>query len=165
MKKFLLLIPALLLLGAGCSFVANAPVEGKWQLAFDLPAGWIMAVPYEEDGTVSQEVRRDDSEVWLQDTETLAPTNKIEATKLDSHRALPTEREDLKNGFFRVKMCEEGGACTAGGHGNYDYYLATDEGNYKFEYFGDLKVVEPIIKSAKRVTHYTDVPTIEVQTN
>jgi hypothetical protein len=183
MKKLLVGFLGLLLVGAGCLPVANKPVDGKWKLAFDLPQGWVMVVPYEASGEgkvkpVSDGVRRNDSEVFLQSSNqpicftSGGPCKEGAATEgtvisvsaIDSHRALPKNREDLKNGFSRVKLCEDGGECQIGNAGNYEYYLETETGNYSFKYNGDAKNVESIIKSAKMVTHFTDLPSVEVQT-
>ncbi|MFA5947264.1 MAG: hypothetical protein WC813_04580 [Patescibacteria group bacterium] len=182
MKKILVGFLGLLLVGAGCLPIANKPVDGKWQLAFDLPKGWVMVTPYEASGEgkikpVNEAVRRNDTEVYLQSTDkpicftsggpcaegSVTEGTLISASQLDSHRTLPKEREDLKNGLSRVKLCEAGGECQIGNQGNYTYYLETEKGNFTFSYGGDAQDVESIIKSAKVVTHYTDLPTVEVK--
>ena len=183
MKKLLTAFFALVLVGAGCIPVANKPVDGKWQLAFDLPSGWVMAVPYEVSGEgnvkpLSDAVRRDDSEIYLQSADkpicfssggpcaagTVTNDQQILVTVLDSHRKLDvTELTDLKNGFY----LKAGPTTPADGPellARDLYYFKTENATYQFQYTGDAAAAKKIILSAKLVTHFTDVPSIEVQT-
>ena len=189
MKKLFGAAFLLVLLGAGCAGNggSTASVEGKWQLAFDLPQGWVMAKAYDENSLhdLSQDVKHTETDVILQNTDkkiclagdaTCAADSAkiadgavmIEATKLDSHRVLPSDREVLGDRFSRIKLCDDGGDCTKGGKGNYDYFLETDDGNYKFSYYGDSNAAKNVITSAKVVTKYTDgapvsVPEVETK--
>lgn len=178
MKKVLLALSLLLVVGGGCvslgKITGQKQVEGKWSLAFDLPADWIMAVPYQspntEAVTLSQEVDREDNEIYLQSTNTvivlggIKPNDDVPAesyttldgqtlikvSRLDPRRVVPSEAEDLGHDFFKVKLCETGEDCQLGGRLNYDYYLKTTDTNYKFVVYGtDLKQAENIILSAQ----------------
>ncbi len=173
-----------MLVGAGCIPVANKPVEGKWQLAFDLPSGWIMVEPYDvpSEGKIkplNEGVRRDDSEVYLQSSNTpiclttggacaegsiVNTGNLIYVTILDPHRSFDASKlTDLKNGFYLKPAPAEptGGPAAIARE---MYYLKTDKGVYQFEYMGDANTIKNIILSAKLVAHFTDVPVVEVQT-
>jgi hypothetical protein len=161
MKKFLLGFALLLSIGAGCLPIANKTVDGKWALTFDLPAGWTMLRTYDTGSNlpVSEEVKRDDASVYLQDTkDRIAADNKtatkVEATVLDSHRVVSTdEMTDLGNGFYK--------------DGDTAYYLVTEKAKYKFTVLQggeNVSKVEGIVKSAREVTHFTDQSQVEVKT-
>jgi hypothetical protein len=177
MKKILLAFGLLLSLGAGCmpGTTHQAVVDGKWQLAFTMPEGWTMVKPYDVDtkADVNTNVTHNDGSVYLQSTDkkvcyqATCPEGSVkisdgavlvESTKLDSHRVLPEEREVLGNRLSQVKLCDDGGDCTKNGKGNYDYFLETDSGNFKFSYYGDRSTAEKVIKSAQLVTNFTDSP-------
>lgn len=183
MKKLLVSLIGLVLVGAGCLPVANKPVDGKWQLAFDLPSGWVMVVPYEVSGTgtakpVSDGIRRDDSEIYLQSTDrpicyssggpcaegSASEGDQVRVSVLDSHRRLDvTELKDLGRGFY----LKAGPTTPADGPellARDTYYLKTDKATYQFSYMGNAEMVKKIILSAKEVTHFTDIPMIEVKT-
>ncbi len=184
MKKFFLAFALLLSIGAGCLPVANRVVEGKWQLAFNLPNGYVMVKVYNSDSKqpLDYDIKRDDSSVMIQSTDkklcyssgracedvtAVTPDGddmQITVTKLDARRILPEEREDMGNGFSKVKFCEDNEDCRLGGAGNYEYFLETEGGNYKFEYRGDTSTAEKIIKSAKPVTKFTDGVEVDVET-
>lgn len=188
MKKLLLALGLLLAVGAGCVSLGKVggtkTVEGDWYLAFDLPSGWVMTVPYQtpntEPVTPSQTVDRGDNEVYLQSTGkalliggvapeasvpadsyvTLDNNMQIRVSRLDPHRAIPSEAEDLGHDFSRVKLCEEGEDCQIGGRSNYDYYFHTDSANYKFIVYGDdVNQAENVIMSAQEVTVTDDTTT------
>lgn len=187
MKKVILALGLLLAVGAGCVSVGklggNKTVEGDWYLAFYLPSGWVMTSTYRQPTSEavvpSREVDRDDQEVFLQTSDkailiggvgpeagvpsesytTLEGNSRIEVSRLDTHRRIPSEAEDLGNGFFKAKECETGGECQMYGRYNYDYYLQTDDANYEFVVYGqDIDKIEDIIKSAEVVTVTAEEP-------
>ncbi len=183
MKKYLLGFLGLLIMGAGCLPVANKTVNGPWQLAFDLPSGWVMVQPYTVAGIgdarpLNQAVRRDDSEVYLQSTDkaicytsggpcaagSVSEGEQIHVTVLDPRRKLDlTELTDLKDGFYM----KAGSTERADGPEVMSrdiYYYKTDKATYQFKFSGDADSVKKIILSAELVTHFTDVPSIQVQT-
>ncbi len=186
MKKLFALLGVLLLVGGGCLSLGklgnDKVVAGDWHLAFDLPSGWVMVVPYQTPNTEpvvpSQAVDRDNNEVYLQTTDkaiviggiapeaevpaetyvTLSGQTQIRVSQLDPRRVVPSEAEDLGDGFFKLKMCEAGEDCQLGGRSNYDYYFKTDSANYKFIVYGDdTKLAEDIISSAEVVTITSEV--------
>ncbi len=176
----------LVLMGGGCaasgivsSITGNGNVEGKWRLAFELPAGWVMVGEYDAPKTdpviPSQDVTRDAATIMLQSTEKAivesgVPENTVSTETyvtsnytfirvdvLDARRVIPRDAENLGNGFF---FAEE------------KYYFVTEAGEkYQFvisQNGGDDAVARAIILSAKPVTVFTDAPaepTAEVQTN
>lgn len=181
MKKLFFALSLLLVVGGGCLSLGRLGgpkiVEGDWYLAFDLPSGWVMTVPYQEPNTAkvvpSQSVDRSENEIFLQTTviaivnggikpgadvpiESYVPLTgqtQIKVSRLDPHRVVPEEAEDIGDGFFKVKLCEDGGDCQIYGRYNYDLYLKTDTANYKFIIYGDdVSTAENIIKSAEVVT-------------
>jgi hypothetical protein len=69
MKKLLLALGMLLVVGGGClSLGKGKEVVGDWHLAFDLPTGWVMVTPYQEPDSEtvvpSQSVDRELNEVF-----------------------------------------------------------------------------------------------------
>jgi hypothetical protein len=174
MKKLLLSLGLLLAVGGGCVNVGDLTgnlggdktVEGDWHLAFDLPSGWVMVEPYEnpdvEAVVPNQEVDRDMTEVYLQSTDKaivegetpdgeVVPADtyvqedftQIRVTRLDTRRVIPSEAEDLGDGFFKLED---------------DFYLKTDDANYKFEIRGDDRNrAEDVIMSAEVVTEIDEV--------
>jgi len=171
MKKLLLGIVALVLVGAGCLPIANKPVNGQWRLAFELPSGWIMVAPYSVPGKseklspLDEQVERDDSEIYLQSSNkaicwmsgncaegSVSEGEQIKVSALDAHRVLDLkELKDLGNGFYvRLDKADV-------------YYLITDSAKYQFIAVGKAETFKEIILSAKVVTHYTDRATIEVK--
>lgn len=181
MKKVILGLGLLLAVGGGCAaggLGGDKKVEGDWFLAFDLPSGWVMTDPYQEpntdDVTPSQDVNREDNEIFLQTTDKAIVTggvkpdssvpedsyvvrgdgySQIRASRLDPARLIPSEAEDLGDGFFRVKLCEAGEDCQIYGHHNYDYYLDAGDAKYKFILIGgDVEEMIDIVTSAKVVT-------------
>lgn len=184
MKRLFLGLIGLVLIGAGCIPVANKPVDGKWRLAFDLPSGWVMVVPYEVPGKgetlkpLSDGVRRDDSEIYLQSTDkaicwssggpcaegsVLNEGQQIRVTVLDARRKLDLkELTDLGHGFY----LKPGSTAPADGPellARDIYYFVSDTNTYEFRYTGDASIVKKVILSAKVVTHYTDLPTVKVE--
>ncbi len=190
MKKTLLFsLCAIVLLGAGClsklpfNLGEKAAVEGAWDLAFDLPSGWTLAAPYDNDELESvkfslKEVTQADSEIYLQASDkpiylssgetpeaisNLVNENKavvdqglIKVTKLDERRLIPSEAEDIGHGISQIKLCDDGGECQVGGRLNYDFYLEINNAKYKFiTYNITRKEAENIISSAKVVTVHT----------
>lgn len=184
MKKLFLAFAVLLVAGAGCMNrdFTHQEVSGAWALAFDLGEGWVMVAPYDEDSRLPMNaaITHTDSSVVLQsqnvklcyavdgvcdDATAVAPgirDARVYVTMLDPHRKVPSEAEDLGNGFSRVELCEDNGACRAGGKGNYTYYYADEAGNYAFDYYGNTEEAEHVILSATPVTKFTDTPAIEV---
>lgn len=180
MKKMILGLCALVLLGGGCATTPSV-VEGNWYLAFDMPNEWVMVPDYTA-GNVAfpsqEDVDREMSDVVLQSVGKTIWTNSgrvpseeeiaimgeyvtedysiIRVLRLDTRRVVPSESEDLGNGFFKLKLCEDGEDCQAGGRYNYDYYLVTEAGNkYQFmitAYGQDVDTAEEIILSAQEVT-------------
>lgn len=175
MKKILLFAATIALVGAGCLGGGNKPVEGDWVLTFDLPKDWVMVGPYNLDSPIDLEgeIERTDAEVWLQSTDTFVYPSSgaglsddqlaeygideilytdfslVKVTHLDSRRLIPEEAEDLGDGFYRVKLCEDGEECQIGGAHNYDYYYETENGKYKFDITGYTDKVEDVIFSAQ----------------
>ncbi len=156
-KTLLVAAFSLVLVGAGCSGgekTDNKVVEGDWILAFDLPEEWVMVAQYDATGdgiNLEKEITRSDSDVVLQSTnqsilngsgavpddldmETVVTENFVEinATHLDARRVVPSEGEDLGNGFSKLKLCEDGGDCQNGSSSNYEYYYQTEEEKFKF---------------------------------
>ena len=184
MKKLLFVASLLLVLGAGCAVgvpkIHQPTVEGDWYLAFDLPNSWLAAKPYQEPDqklvTPVTTISRTDNEIVLQNTDkaivrsdrtpdAAVPADsyvrlgtdyaQIVVTRLDTRRVIPSEAEDLNNGFSKLKSCDPGGECQKNGRYNYEYYLKTEVENYKFTLYGDvgqIEAMERIIKSAQVVT-------------
>lgn len=193
MKRFLFSLgaAAMLLVGAGCSSsvlssITGGGVEGKWDLAFTLPSGWVevagYAQPNTELPTLSEDVNHTMEMISLQSTnkpiartttpaasiaaESYVSSNytKIDVDTLDSHRSIPKDATSLGNGFWKAapstKACEPGSCTTT-------YYLQTSEGaKYMFTVWQngqDISVAEAVILSAKPVTVFTDtVPAASV---
>ncbi len=151
MKKLFLFAATIALLGAGCLTKAPATVEGDWVLAFDLPKGWVMVAPYQdEEVDLEKGITRTDSEVWLQSSESVKPAIKV--THLDSHRLIPEEAESIGDGFFRVTVCDETQGMECLGVEPYEYYFETQESKYKFIVDTEetsLTTIDEIIMSAK----------------
>jgi hypothetical protein len=178
MKKALFGLFILVLIGGGCVF--NRPVEGDWFLAFDMPEGWVMVKSYmlgSEAIPINDAITRDISEIVIQSTSkgvyystgsmpdelTLQRIGEIETEnfsyirvlKLDDRRIIPSDAEDLGDGFSKLKICDDGGECTAGGRYNYDYYLQTENGKFQFLITlkgHDIDEAEDLILSAQEVT-------------
>jgi len=180
MKKMILGLCALVLLGGGCA-MAPSVVEGNWYLAFDLPSGWVMVPDYTV-GNVAlpsqEDVNREVSDVILQSVDKTiwtslgrAPSEEetaimgeyvmedysiIRVLRIDTRRVVPSEAEDLGNGFYKLKLCEDGEDCQIGGRYNYDYYFISDAGN-KYQFMittngQSYDSAEEIILSAQEVT-------------
>lgn len=164
----------LVLTGAGCaasnlwsSMSGSENVEGPWRLAFDLPEGWVMVKEYDEPRneaiTPSQTVSHDLETIILQSTEKAivesgTPKDSVSAEtyvtseytmirvdRLDARRVIPSNAEDLGNGF----SVAEG-----------KYYFQTSSGE-KYQCVvtnngGDENLAKTIILSAKLVTVFTD---------
>ncbi|MBU0613869.1 hypothetical protein KJ766_01115 [Patescibacteria group bacterium] len=177
MKNILILLCAFVLVGAGClgsKIFSGNEVEGDWVLAFDLPQGWVMAKDYDAtspSALVNQEIDSSLSDIIIQSTEKaiLEPGKQadyslgltendfvsanytyIRAFRLDGHRIIPSEAEDLGGGFSVISNDD----------GTSTYYLETDGGKYQFMVLqngnggGDA---ERVIFSAKEVTsHITE---------
>ncbi len=171
--------------------LGSKDVEGSWYLAFNLPEGWIMVEPYNSGDItdpgfkLNQEVTQSMNAIILQGTNKaiygstgalgdgiseLIDAGKVEVngpiieiTLLDERRVIPSEAEDIGDGFSRVKLCEDGDECQIGGQLNYDYYLETAKAKYKFDVSGlKRSEAEDIITSAKEVTTYTG-PQAEIE--
>ena len=179
MKRLLLFLVSFSLIGAGC--IAQEPKlqeaqAGDWYLAFDLPDGWVMSPQYklgEEDPSPS-DVNRDLKDIVLQSTVKSVFTSSgmiseqasarveagevitedfvsIRVLKLDSRRVVPSEAEDLGDGFYKLQICEDGGECQLGGQFNYQYYYVNGEDKYQFliAYQGEaITQAEEVILSA-----------------
>jgi hypothetical protein len=143
MKKVFSIALALVLVGAGCtSLGGNKVVTGDWTLAFDLPNDWVMVQPYQPSDTpinLEGDINPRDSEVILQSTANhILPAGsgeieedrlglfgevvtsdylQISVLKLDPRRIIPSESEDLGDGFFKDGEV---------------YYFDTGEEKYKF---------------------------------
>lgn len=169
MKKLLLTLGLLIAVGGGCvgalgdKFGGDKTVEGDWHLAFDLPDGWVMAVPYDEPDSEAivpdQAIARDLNEVYLQstdkaviadgstpdaavstDTYVTSGYTQIRVTQMDTRRVIPSEAEDLGDGFLKLDG---------------DFYLKTESANYKFDIRGDdTDQAEDIILSAEVVNEF-----------
>lgn len=184
MKKFILAVSLLLTLGAGClGQGSNSPktVEGNWFVSFDLPSGWVMVKPYEDPEdrviTPSQSVDTSNNDIFIQNTDkailvsSVAPTEavpgdsyvrladgyvRLEVTRLDPRRLIPDEAEALGNSYYKLKVCDDGGACQANGRYNYEYYLKSETANFKFVVYANqdqLELAEKIILSGQMVTN------------
>ena len=187
MKKVILGLGLLLAVGGGCvagGLGGQKTVEGDWFLAFDLPNGWVMVddytMPYDQVVTLDHEVDRTDNTIAIQnvdkpivfsagaapdenlpkDSYVMGDATQIEVTQLDPSRRVPSEAEDLGDGFFKVELCKAGEDCMLGGSDNYDYYFVTDNAKYKFhitsqaqtDHDKQLDQAKDIIMSAKEVT-------------
>ncbi len=163
-------------------FKQDREVAGDWYLNFDLPSDWIMTETYDDVDdmavTPGREIDGDLNEIYLQDTDkaivfggtavdaavpadayVTADHTRILVSRLDSHRSIPDEATDLKDGFFSVPACDEGEDCTANGSDSTEYYFKTDEGLYRFETMSNapdkdkaFKQAKDIILSAEEVT-------------
>ena len=167
MKKTVLALSLLLAVGGGCVGLGKGGhkvVEGDWYLAFDLPSGWIMADEYQTPKVLvvipDQTVDKNDNIIFLQtspkaivsdgstpaeavpaDTYITSGYTQIKVSRLDSHRVIPSESEDLGQGFFRDS--EDANVL----------YLKTETEKYEFEILGDNKTqAEDIVQSAEVVT-------------
>lgn len=188
MKRLLFAVGAtvLLLTGAGCSsgIVSSITggddsVEGKWDLAFSLPSGWVEVAGYAQPktsaDTLSQDVNHTMEMISLQSTDkpiarTTTPEasvpvesyvtsnyTKIDVDTLDSHRSIPKDATDLGNGFFKAaastKPCDPGSCTTT-------YYYKTPAGDkYMFTVWVNgqsTDAAEAVVLSAKVVTKFTD---------
>lgn len=151
MKKILLFAATIALVGAGCLGGGNKPVEGDWVLTFDLPKDWVMVAPYQdEDIDLETGIERTDSEVWLQENDATTPVIKV--SHLDTRRVIPSEAEDLGDGFFRQTVCDEAQGQECLGVEPYEYYLESESSKYKFiidTELVDRSTVEDIIFSAE----------------
>ena len=173
MKKFFLFFALFLLVGAGCSGGGQTVVDtntSAWSLGFDLPRNWVMVKPYDE---TSQSVNTDllitveDSEVILQSTANhiLAGDQPLEGddlsiygevvtenfarvsvTRLDTRRLIPSEAEDLGDGWFVLQNCVPGESCQNGGLHYADYYLETSDAKYKFVITMNGMDVDDVVK-------------------
>lgn len=187
MKRLLFAIGAsvLLLTGAGCSsgivssITGNGAVEGKWDLAFNLPSGWVQvdgyAQPNTEIPTLSEDVNHTMGMITLQSTnkpiartttpdatltaDSYVTTNytKIDVDTLDPRRSIPKDATDLGHGFWKAsastKPCDPGSCTTT-------YYFQTPAGDkYMFTVWVNGQApdaAEAVILSAKVVTKFTD---------
>ncbi len=153
MKNIIFSVLGLLLIGAGC--LGGKSVEGDWWLAFDLPTDWAMASAYdltsESPDSFSLDVNREMDDIVLQSTVNAiqkvdgeyTPNDfaHIRVLRLDDRRIIPSEAEDLGNGFF--KESDE------------NYYLETETGKYQFKIIMQGSAgqsVEEVILSAQAVT-------------
>lgn len=189
MEKTLILLGALLLIGAGCLSNTKQTAseeeivyeKGDWYLSFDLPSGWIMTTQYKmgaEDPALD-DISTDLKDIVLQSTEKSVFTSAgiiseeeqvrvdegkvvtddfayIRVLKLDSRRIVPSEAEDLGDGFYKVKLCDDGGECQLGGSYNYDYYFVSGDTKYQFLIILEgqsIEVAEKVILSAQPVTN------------
>ncbi len=180
MQKLFLSLGAVMLLGAGClNLGGDKVVSGDWYLAFDLPEGWIMAddytAPSDERVDLDREISGEDNEIVLQNTDkpiifggiqpdeavpadsyVAGSGTRIDVTRLDARRLIPDEAEDLGDGFFKLKLCEDNEDCTLGGKDNYEYYFDAGTDKYRFEAYSSdnnqFDEVEDIIRSAQVVT-------------
>lgn len=196
-KLFATFAAALVLLGAGCadripliSDPEPETVSGNWVLVFDLPEGWVMVEDYSEPRTTpafpSLDVTHDQPDVIIQSTSKaivaggIAPDASVDAATyvssdftqirafhLDERRIVPSEAEDLGDGWYRLKLCEDGEDCTIYGQHNYDYYYVTETAKYKFSITTngqDVSDAVDVIQSAQEVTVFTDGPTVNATT-
>jgi hypothetical protein len=176
-KFFLsLVVGVMIFAGAGCvgskltsPFSQNEEVEGVWRLAFDLPSGWVMVKEYDaprkEAVMPSQNVTRDLPTVIVQSTakaivksgmpdaavsnETYVTSSfaQIRVDKLDARRVIPSDAEDLGNGFSFAD-------------GKY-YFLTASGEKYQFVITTngeDDAAARSVILSAQPVTRYVDTP-------
>lgn len=180
MKKLILGLCALVLLGGGCATTPSV-VEGNWYLAFDMPSEWVMVPDYtagnvtfpsegdvsiENNDVILQSVGKtiwtssgrapSEGEVAIMGEYVTEDYSMIRVLRLDTRRVVPSESEDLGNGFFKLKLCEDGEDCQIGGRYNYDYYFVTEAGN-KYQFMvttngQNIETSEEIILSAKEVT-------------
>ncbi|MFZ2681706.1 MAG: hypothetical protein WAZ14_01260 [Patescibacteria group bacterium] len=181
MKKLLVVLGALLIVGGGCLSLGKGggqkTVEGDWYLTFSLPVGWLTLAPYQEPDTKAVDtvktITRDLNEIFLQTSDkpivsagaapevdvpaesyvSINEHTQVRVSRLDPRRVVPSEAESLGDDFYKLMLCEDGGDCQLSGRYNYDYYLKTDDANYKFIVYGqDITAAEKIILSSKLVT-------------
>lgn len=186
MKKIFLAVSVLLTLGAGCLTQGSndsKTVSGNWFVNFNLPNDWVMVKEYEDPSdrviTPSRSVDTSNNDVFLQNTEkailvsSTSPTEavpgdsyvrladgyvRIEVARLDPRRLIPDEAEALGNSFFKLKVCDDGGACQANGRYNYEYYLKSESASFKFIVYANqdqLEQAEKVILSGQLVTNPT----------
>ena len=175
MKRIFALLFGLLLIGAGCS---TGAVEGDWYLTFDLPDEWVMVQAYKEGNSPEGvKVTDDQVEIFLQSADThmifggRAPEPeevaliskevqsddmiKISVTRLDSHRLVPSEAEDLGDGWYSIEPCG-GEECDGAGQNYMTHYLETEEGDkYLFRPYvsgREFAEAEEVIFTAEEVT-------------
>ena len=162
MKKVFSIALALVLVGAGCtSLGGNKVVTGDWSLAFDLPNDWVMVQPYQPSDTpinLEGDIDPTDAEVILQSTPNHILTGgvgidddrlelfgevltvedswtQISVTRLDPRRLIPSEAEDLGDGFFKETLCDAGEDCEIYNRSRFVYYLQGEDIIYKFGIF------------------------------
>lgn len=179
MNKILIAASVFLLIGAGCLGIGEKlskknQVSGDWMLAFDLPKNWVMVSPYAEGGKVNLEnkIEKNQNEIYLQNTsdsvwfgegssedvsiKTVSEdVVQISVSKIDARRIVPSEAEDLGDGFSVVKLCEDDGTCRAGGKLNYEYYFVDGDDKFRFTVLEkgiDRVDIEKVIRSAKMVS-------------
>ena len=178
MKKVVLGLFALILLGAGC--MPSASVEGDWFLAFDLPNDWVMVHQYQMDSEViplDEGVSTEMKDIVLQSTPKNVYTSSggvpeteafmalgdvemhdftyIRVLKLDTRRVVPSEAEDLGNGFYKEDTCVDIVECGLGGAAQYQYYFVTEDSKYQFIITlagRDISDAEGVILTAREVT-------------
>lgn len=183
MKKLLLASFAIVLVGAGCfgggGEEKKAPevVEGDWVLALDLPDEWVMTSPYKDGESINldNKIEKLDAEVYLQSTnltilrggnlpEELEESGSyvtdnfvfITVTHLDERRIVPSEAEDLGNGFSKLDPCDEVEDCGGAGAPAMKYYLQTETGKFQFNAHvrgHELSEAEAVILTALETTN------------
>lgn len=180
MKKFLAISAVgLVLAGFGCA-KENTPaaevvtgvdgtivppketVVGAWYLTLDMPEGWVMVPPYDENidaNPAAAEVTSDMADVIVQSTsKAIALTGtsalhegeyvadnytSIHVFRMEKRTRIPEDAKDLGNGFFSVQKDV-----------NTIYYLAGEGATYKFVVYqkgNEASLAEQVTTSAKEV--------------
>ncbi|MFA6522012.1 MAG: hypothetical protein WCT24_00215 [Patescibacteria group bacterium] len=183
MKKLLLALGSILLVGAGCfgGKTLLGGVEGDWWLSFSLPEGWVMTRDYTANDPTSKLNRDLDStlsDIMIQSTDKLVLSagqtpdlsqgltadqfvsenyTRIRVFHLDSHSIIPSEATDMGNGFKKLDLCAGTETCTLEGSAQYAYYFEQDGEKFKFtlEQNGQsIESAETVLTSAKLVTEF-----------
>lgn len=141
-------------------------VEGTWFLTFDLPNGWVMVPQYDENddiapaSTTFQAVTNQMTDVVIQSTDAVIDRDGEDAKegavtenflyahvfRMDKRTGIPSDAEDMGEGFFRLM---KGATAT--------YYHKGNLANYKFVVYWnnrELSEIEEVITSAKEVTNF-----------
>ncbi|MFA6130803.1 MAG: hypothetical protein WC730_00875 [Patescibacteria group bacterium] len=185
MKKLLIPLVGLLFLGAGCLGFGSGgqAIVGDWWLNFSLPQGWVVTRDYRaSDATakLNTEIDSSLSDLVIQSTDKLILTSgqaadlsggntadqyinenytAIRVFHLDARSIVPSEAEDIGDGFKKLDLCATSETCTYDGSSRYVYYFETGVEKFKFTILQNgqtIDVAESTIKTAQLVTAFTE---------
>ncbi|MFH1711845.1 MAG: hypothetical protein ABH846_01245 [Patescibacteria group bacterium] len=173
----------IILLGAGClggggtdspdnnDTDTDGTAASNWDLAFDLPEGWIVSSDYSEGSImpsaegISPEltdivIQSTDKNIMLKEIEDIELSEdqietesytRIQVYRYTPRKSVPDNAEDLGNGFYKAEFCKEGDACDVGGRTRYDYYFRTEHNLFVFlihQKNQDIQAAEGVILTA-----------------